>query len=78
MPLTGRARWTGSYECPQGLTGLTLDVDVTVDQLVSGVFSFFPLPANPGVGTGSFSLAGSYDPSAGQCRPPSFGTHRVD
>jgi hypothetical protein len=50
--------WSGSYICPQGVTGLTLFVD---PRSGDAVFSFYPLPNNPDVASGEFTMLGHFD-----------------
>ncbi|MFF2087454.1 hypothetical protein ACFVVM_27080 [Nocardia sp. NPDC058176] len=44
--------WVGSYQCAQGATGLTL----TVQPQVMAEFEFYPLPENPAVPSGRFTM----------------------
>ena len=55
--LTGR--WTGSYICSQGDTGLRLVLRVQ-GKALTGTFSFYPLARNPGVSSGEYTLTGTY------------------
>ncbi len=75
MPFAGSARaaddavallgnWTGSYVCAQGETGVTLSLDAATGLSFNGSFSFFALPQNPGVPSGSFAIAGTFDPQS--------------
>jgi hypothetical protein len=61
----GMSSWSGAYTCSQGLTKLDLTIhrNATTNGLAA-VFSFSPHPANPGGSSGSFSMGGTYDPSA--------------
>jgi hypothetical protein len=54
-------RWVGTYTCTQGITGLELNVSGEKSGLVSAVFSFFAVTANPGVPSGSYKMRGTYD-----------------
>ena len=56
--LTGT--WTGSYICSQGLTGLRLVIRAAPDGTLTGTFSFYALPANPGVPSGEGTITGTY------------------
>ncbi|MFE1596855.1 hypothetical protein [Nocardia sp. NPDC058705] len=44
--------WIGSYQCAQGATGLTL----TVQPKTKAEFAFYPLPENPTVASGTFTM----------------------
>ena len=50
--------WVGTYECPQGLTGVTLTISGNSADL-DATFSFYAHPSNPDVPSGSFSMDGS-------------------
>jgi hypothetical protein len=53
--------WRGSYSCNQGETGLTLIITPSANgSTVSAKFDFYPVPSNPGVPSGSFTMSGSY------------------
>ena len=56
--LTGT--WTGSYVCSQGETGLRLVIQAAPDGTLTATFSFYAVPDNPGVPSGSFTMTGSY------------------
>jgi len=52
--------WSGSYTCPQGLTGVTLIIEKTGDRTnLSARFCFCAIPENPTLPTGEFELDGS-------------------
>ena len=53
-------RFEGSYLCPQGPTGLTLELRRLADGTATAVFHFHPLPANPDVPEGRYTLTGSW------------------
>jgi hypothetical protein len=53
----GTTRWVGRYECPQGVTGLTLEI-VTAASGATATFRFYAVPENPGVPSGSFVMRG--------------------
>ncbi|MEM9627000.1 MAG: caspase family protein [Pseudomonadota bacterium] len=61
-------RWQGEYRCQWDTIGFTLDI---TDELVAGaesigaVFSFYALPGTPSLPSGSFTMAGDYDPEDG-------------
>jgi eukaryotic-like serine/threonine-protein kinase len=65
--LTGT--WTGSYICSQGLTGLRLVVRAAQDGTLTGTFSFYALPANPGVPSGEGTITGTYSATRTDIRP---------
>jgi len=65
--LTGT--WTGSYTCSQGLTGLRLVILAAPDGTLTGTFSFYALPANPGVPSGEGTVAGTYSATRTDIRP---------
>jgi hypothetical protein len=56
--------WEGAYDCGQGLTGLTVTIEAAADPAdpgaVTGTFSFFEVPQNPGVPSGSYRMEGTY------------------
>ncbi|MCW2938408.1 MAG: serine/threonine protein kinase [Actinomycetia bacterium] len=52
--------WTGSYFCSQGRTGLRLVITSDSGDAVAATFSFFPLPSNPNVPSGSYAMTGTY------------------
>ncbi|ABW16222.1 hypothetical protein Franean1_6888 [Parafrankia sp. EAN1pec] len=51
--------WRGSYACAQGATGLSLRIAGTDLAALTAVFDFYPLPENPAVPRGSFTMTGS-------------------
>ncbi|MFC6013017.1 hypothetical protein [Nocardia lasii] len=55
--LTGT--WIGSYQCAQGTTGLTL----TVHPNTQADFTFYPLPENPTVASGTFTMTWQAEPA---------------
>jgi hypothetical protein len=72
--------WSGTYVCAQGVTGLTLFVDPRSGE---SVFTFYPLPENPAVASGEFSMSGHFDakseqfvlvPGSWHDRPPGYVT----
>jgi len=52
-----RLVWEGHYVCAQGKTALTLTLEGGPDAL-TGTFEFGPLPENPGVPHGKYTLRG--------------------
>lgn len=57
--------WKGSYHgCTQGLTGLRLVVmrEGHTSNGLKATFNFYPLPSNPAVPSGSYTMTGSYSP----------------
>jgi clan AA aspartic protease (TIGR02281 family) len=60
------AEYHGSYVCPQGTTDLSLRILGTLSGSNKyAVFSFGPLPSNPAVPSGSFSVTGHIDITGG-------------
>ena len=54
--------WTGTYRCGQGKTGLNLAMKHSGKQRkVNAIFSFYPIPSNPSVPSGSFEMTGNYN-----------------
>ncbi|WP_018501666.1 hypothetical protein [Parafrankia discariae] len=51
--------WRGSHTCAQGATGLSLRIAGTDPAALTAVFDFYPLPGNPAVPRGSFTMTGS-------------------
>ncbi|OHV19633.1 hypothetical protein BBK14_09000 [Parafrankia soli] len=51
--------WRGSYACAQGTTGLSLRIAGTGPAALTATFDFYPLPENPTVPRGSFTMTGS-------------------
>jgi hypothetical protein len=55
--------WDGSYNCAQGITGLTLIIDSQattsqIDNKITGFFHFYPLKDNPEVKEGCYRIQG--------------------
>lgn len=72
--------WEGTYFCSQGETGLRLVVDPGSGSELTANFAFFPIPANPSVPAGNFSMRGFSSSSEVQLsqeqwieRPPGYG-----
>lgn len=57
-PVAGR--WTGTYTCMQGQTGLTLTLSAGIMGQVEGRFDFHPISGNPAVPSGSYYVLGWY------------------
>lgn len=51
-------RWSGTYDCIQGITALELTLRGNVHGIVRGTFAFSPTPQNPDVLTGSYPVLG--------------------
>jgi hypothetical protein len=57
------ATWTGTYTCSQGLTGLRLTIKAAAGNALYATFAFYPVPSNPSVPSGSYSMTGFMDPA---------------
>ncbi len=74
--------WQGDYDCAQGVTGLTLILNISNTGQAQALFEFHSVPANPTVPTGCFQMSGSLDtagnlnllPGAWLLQPPSYVT----
>jgi hypothetical protein len=72
----------GSYDCAQGVTGLTLTLELSPGGQAQALFEFHSVPANPTVPTGCFQMSGSLDsagnlnllPGAWLLQPPGYVT----
>jgi hypothetical protein len=73
-PITGV--WQGLYECPQGVTGLTLTITGTTAEGLKGNFRFYPTPDNANPARGDYEVAVSFDAATG--RVEVRGTRWVD
>lgn len=51
-------RWSGTYECIQGVTALELTLRGNAHGIVHGTFAFAPTPQNPEVLTGRYPVLG--------------------
>jgi hypothetical protein len=51
--------WKGSYRCGQGLAGVTLVLTPIRDGRFTGTFTFYALPANPGIPSGQAAMKGT-------------------
>jgi hypothetical protein len=56
--------WQGSYECPQGPTGLTLTIEGDTPHALKGNFRFYPTPDNARPAQGDYEVAISFDPAS--------------
>ena len=54
--------WTGKYICGQGITALRLNVSEAGNGAISATFNFGPLPENPDVPRGAYTMEGAFDP----------------
>jgi hypothetical protein len=81
-PGASREVWQGSYDCAQGVTGLTLTLEVGPGAQVQALFDFYPIAANPAVAHGCFAMSGVLDagghlalaPGAWLSQPPGYVT----
>jgi hypothetical protein len=67
-------KWKGTYDCSQGVTGLTLTIKAgktveTTMHTLSATFDFYAVAANRGVPSGSFSMSGYYFPGGIDLQP---------
>jgi len=53
-------RWTGTYVCSQGETGLDLTIEDEGDGDVSATFAFHAIESNPTVPSGSYTMSGGF------------------
>jgi hypothetical protein len=60
---TAAGTWTGTYTCAQGLTGLQLTIKAAAGDALRATFAFSPVPSNPSVPSGSYSMTGFIDPA---------------
>jgi hypothetical protein len=58
--------WEGSYECAQGVTGLTLTIDDRGNGDLGAAFEYHPTDDNPSVATGIYSMTGTKTDAAMQ------------
>ena len=59
-PLASHSLWNGRYECAQGITGLSLTLDLQVGGIATAVFDFGPVPENPSIPSGRYLMTGSF------------------
>ena len=57
-------RWQGTYYCAQGLTGVTLTIRGD-DARAEALFHFYPVPENPEVPVGCYTMFGHVDGATG-------------
>lgn len=57
-------RWQGTYYCAQGLTGVTLTIRGD-DERAEALFHFYPVPENPNVPVGCYTMLGNVDTASG-------------
>lgn len=62
-------RWSGTYDCTQGITALELTLRGNAHGIVHGTFAFSPTPQNPEVLTGSYPVLGRLTGSSLVLRP---------
>jgi hypothetical protein len=55
--------WQGTYFCQQGETGLRLEISAGAEDTLNAKFSFYAIPSNPEVPSGSFAMVGKYSES---------------
>ena len=54
--------WTGKYICGQGVTRLDLEIRQGEGNSLTATFRFGPLPENPHIPFGAYTMKGAYDP----------------
>lgn len=69
-------RWQGTYYCAQGLTGVTLTIRGD-DQNAEALFHFYPVPANPAVPVGCYTMLGHVDTASGAINLESDESHWI-
>jgi hypothetical protein len=62
-PPLAAGTWTGTYACAQGETGLHLAVRASSGEGLAGTVSFYSVPSNPSVPSGSYTMTGFIDPA---------------
>jgi hypothetical protein len=62
-PSLAAGTWTGTYACSQGETGVHLAVRASSGDGLAGTFSFYAVPSNPSVPSGSYTMTGFIDPA---------------
>ena len=63
-PITGV--WQGRYDCPQGVTGLTLTIAGTAAEGLKGNFRFYPTSDNAFPARGDYEVAVTFDAASGR------------
>jgi hypothetical protein len=53
-----RSVWSGTYICTQGLTAVTITLELSPSGELKGLYEFGPVPSNPTVPEGAFELSG--------------------
>ncbi len=76
--------WEGTYVCNQGLSSVKLTLDADRAGNATAIYDFGPVPTNPTVPTGSYSLtgalhrqdgggfAGDFEPAEWIVHPPNY------
>ena len=63
-------KWFGDYTCGQGITAVTLTIEEVGSgegmTTLRGDFSFYAHPDNPWVPSGSYAMAGHFDPETNE------------
>jgi hypothetical protein len=54
-------RWQGSYLCNWGRTGVLVTIAKAEDPAFEGELAFYPLPEEPNLPRGRFTIAGTFD-----------------
>lgn len=60
--LPPRSVWRGTYICTQGLTAVTLRLEIRPNGEALAIYEFGPLAQNPSVPEGSFEMTGTVTP----------------
>jgi hypothetical protein len=55
-------KWIGKYTCAQGITGVTLTINQKGTE-IAAEFELYPLPENPNLPRGAYSLNGTFNPN---------------
>jgi hypothetical protein len=69
-------RWQGTYYCAQGLTGVTLTIRGD-DERAEALFHFYPVPENPDVPVGCYTMFGNVDNATGTINLDSDESHWI-
>jgi hypothetical protein len=56
--------WQGLYECPQGVTGLTLTIAGSARHNLTGTFRFYATPENSRPTNGAYEVSVTFDPAS--------------
>jgi hypothetical protein len=62
-------RWTGTYDCNQGVTALELSLRGNAHGIVHGTFEFSAAPENPDVPSGTYPVMGRFTGTSLVLRP---------